>query len=186
MDGALSVGYPTLCPVMTVLFRTERLVIRTLTDDDAPALHDLHRSEAVMRWLDRTLSNGVADELARIARWRAYEKDGYGFFAIALPETDELVGVLVLKPFDDKPYVDLGWRLRPDHQGRGYATEAARGAIGYAFGTLGLGELAAVTLPDNVRSRAVMERLGMTYSGEVEHAGLPHVLYLLRRTTRDG
>ena len=170
---------------MADIFRTERLVVRALAEDDAPALYDLHRSDDVMRWLDRTLSTGVADELARIDRWRAYERDGFGFFAMALRETDELVGVLVLKPFDDLPYVDLGWRLRPGHQRRGYATEAARGAVGYAFGTLDLDKVAAVTLPDNVRSRAVMERLGMTYSGEVEHAGLPHVLYLLR-ATRDG
>jgi RimJ/RimL family protein N-acetyltransferase len=166
---------------VSVVFLTERLAVRTLTDDDAPALHDLHRHDEVMRWLDRTLSTGAADEYARLARWRAYERDGFGFFGIALRSTDEVVGVLVLKPFDDLPYIDLGWRLRPAHQGRGYATEAARGAVEYAFGSLGLDEVAAATLPDNVRSRAVMERLGMTYSGEVEHAGLPHVLYLLKR-----
>ena len=168
---------------MTVVFETPRLVVRTLTDDDAPALHELHRHDEVMRWLDRTLSTGVADEVARLARWRAHERDGFGFFAMALRETGEVVGVLILKPFDDLPHVDLGWRLRPDHWGSGYATEAARGAVDYAFGTLGLDEVAAATLPDNVRSRAVMERLGMTYAGEVEHAGLPHVLYLLRRST---
>ena len=160
--------------------------MRTLTDDDAPALHEMHRRDEVMRWLDRTLSVGVDDERQRLARWRAHERDGFGFFAIALRETDEVVGVLVLKPFDDLPYIDLGWRLHPDHWGNGYATEAARGAVGYAFGTLGLDELAAATLPDNVRSRAVMERLGMTYSGEAVHAGLPHVLYLLRRSGQAG
>lgn len=164
-----------------VIFETERLVVRHLTDDDADALHDLHRRDDVMRWLDRTLSTGPADELARLARWRTFERDGFGFFGIERRDTSELAGVLVLKPFDDLPHIDLGWRLHPDHQGRGYATEAARGAIAYGFGTLGLDELAATTLPDNVRSRAVMERLGMTYAGEVVHAGLPHVLYLLRR-----
>ena len=163
-----------------VVFETERLVVRHLTDDDADALHDLHRRDEVMRWLDRTLSTGPADELARMAGWRRWG-DGYGFFGIVLRDTRELVGLQVLKPFDHLPYTDLGWRLHPDHQGRGYATESARGAIAYAFGTLGLDELAAVTLPHNVRSRAVMERLGMTYAGEVVHAGLPHVLYLLRR-----
>ena len=164
-----------------MLFETPRLVVRDLTDDDAPALHDLHRRDEVMRWLDRTLSTGVADELARLAGWRARGGDGYGFFGIELKGTGELVGVLVFTPFQDLPYVDLGWRLHPDHWGNGYATEAARGALAYGFDTLGLDEVAATTLPDNERSRAVMERLGMTYAGEVTHAGLPHVLYLATR-----
>jgi ribosomal-protein-alanine N-acetyltransferase len=165
------------------VYETERLIVRPLTDDDADALYDLHRRDEVMRWLDRTLSTGPADELARLARWRVWETDGFGFFGIVLRETGALVGVQVLKPFDDLPHIDLGWRLHPDHQGRGYATESARGAIAYAFGPLGLDELAATTLPDNVKSRAVMERLGMTYAGEVMHAGLPHVLYLLSRSS---
>lgn len=166
---------------MTVIFETERLVVRELTDDDAPALHELHRHDEVMRWLDRTRSTGPADELARLRDWRARAGGpGFGFFGIVLRATGELAGVLVLKPFDHLPHVDLGWRLHPDHWGRGYATEAARGAIAYGFGALGLREVAAATLPDNVRSRAVMERLGMAYAGEVTHAGLPHVLYVLR------
>lgn len=164
-----------------MIYQTERLLVRRLTDGDAGALHELHRRDEVMRWLDRTLSTGPDDERARIARWRAAERDGFGFFGIVLRATGALVGVLVLKPFDDLPHVDLGWRLHPSHWGNGYATEAARGAVAYAFGTLGLDEVAAATLPDNARSRAVMERLGMSYAGGVTHAGLPHVLYLLRR-----
>ena len=164
-----------------MIFETERLTIRDLVDGDAEALHDLHRRDEVMRWLDRTLSTGPADELARLERWRALRDGPYGFFGIEERGTERLVGVLVFKPFDDLPHLDLGWRLHPDVWGRGYATEAARGAIDRAFGELGLDELAATTLPDNARSRAVMERLGMTYAGDVVHAGLPHVLYLLRR-----
>lgn len=167
---------------MAVLYETPRLVVRDLTDDDAPALYEIHRHDEVMRWLDRTTSAGVEDELARLAGWRARSGGGYGFFGIVLRETGALVGVLVFKPFDDLPYVDLGWRLHPDHWGRGYATEAARGALERAFGDLGLAEVAAATLPGNLRSRAVMERLGMTYAGEVTHAGLPHVLYLASRS----
>ena len=165
-----------------MLYETERLVVRELADDDAPALYELHRDAEVMRWLAAAPSTGPEEELARLRDWRARAGGpGMGFFGIVERETGELVGVQVLKPFDDLPYVDLGWRLRRDRWGRGYATESARGAIGYAFGTLGLAELAATTLPDNARSRAVMERLGMTFAGDVVHAGLPHVLYLLRR-----
>ena len=168
---------------MSVLYETPRLVVRTTTDDDAAGLYELHRHAAVMDGLASPPSEGPAEERARLAGWRARGyPPGYGFHAIAeRAAPEDLVGLLVLKPFDDLPYVDLGWRLHPDVWGRGYATEAARGAIGYAVGTLGLttAGIAAVTLPENARSRAVMARLGMTYAGDVEHAGLPHVLYVL-------
>jgi len=167
--------------VPSVIFETPRLVVRELTDDDAEGLYDMHRHDEVMRWLDATPSTGVAEELARMEGWRARCSDPYGFFAICERSTQRLVGVLVFKPFDDKPHIDLGWRLNPAYWGRGYATEAARGAVDRAFGELGLDELAATTLPHNARSRAVMERLGMTYAGECVHANLPHVLYLLRK-----
>jgi RimJ/RimL family protein N-acetyltransferase len=165
---------------MAVVYETPRLVVRDLDAGDADALYEMHRRDEVMRWLDRTVSTGPADELARLDRWKALGGNGFGFFAIEERASERLVGVQVLKPFEHLPYVDLGWRLHPDAWGRGYATESACGAVSYAFDTLRLPELAAVTLPENVRSRRVMERLGMAYAGEVEHWGLPHVLYLLR------
>lgn len=167
---------------MAVLYETERLLVRDLDEDDADALYDMHRRPEVMDWLKSPPSTGPDEERERVRAWRERGwPPGYGFFAIVERETGRVAGLLVLKPFDDKPYVDLGWRLNPDLQGRGYATEAARGAIAYGIGRLGLkpSDIAAVTLPDNVRSRAVMERLGMAYAGDVVHAGLPHVLYLL-------
>ncbi len=74
------------------------------------------------------------------------------------------------------------------HWGNGYASEAARGALAVGFQQLGLSEIVSFTTVGNQRSRGVMERIGMTYSGEFEHPGLPegsllrpHVLYRLRR-----
>lgn len=165
---------------MAVVYETERLIVRDLDDGDADGLYELHRHAEVMRWLAATPSTGPDEERARLATWATKHRDGYGFFAIVTRDDERLAGVQILKPFDDLPYVDLGWRLHPDAWGRGYATESACGAVSYAFDVLGLDEVAAVTLPDNVRSRRVMERLGMTYAGDVVHAGLPHVLYLLR------
>lgn len=75
--------------------------------------------------------------------------------------------------------VELGWALLPAHWGRGLATEMALGAIAWARDGLALGELVAFTVPDNAASRRVMEKAGMVYDREIEHAGLPHVLYRL-------
>ena len=168
---------------MAVLYETERLVVRELTDDDADAMYELHRNAAVTDWFKEPPSTGPERERERLAEWRARDiPPGYGFFAIVERATGRFVGIQVLKPFANGVHIDVGWRLHPDVWGRGYATEAARGAIHYAVHTLGHdeSELGAVTLHDNARSRAVMERLGMTYVRDVVHADLPHVLYLLR------
>ena len=80
--------------------------------------------------------------------------------------------------------MEIGWRLAFDHWGHGYATEGARAALTYGFDVAGLDEILSFTAVTNTRSIAVMERLGMTRSGEFEHPALPeghrlrrHVLY---------
>ena len=76
--------------------------------------------------------------------------------------------------------MELLYGLVADAWGRGLASELARESLRVAFAELSLPELVAFTLPDNLRSRAVMERAGFRYERDVLHAGLPHVLYRLR------
>ena len=73
--------------------------------------------------------------------------------------------------------VEAGWAIVPKRWGEGLATELARASVSTAFEQLGLGEVVAFTLPDNAASRRVMEKVGLTYERDIEHAGLPHVLY---------
>jgi RimJ/RimL family protein N-acetyltransferase len=75
--------------------------------------------------------------------------------------------------------VEVGWAVAPEHRGRGYATELAAAAVEVAFDRLRVASVVAYTQPDNAASRRVIEKLGFEYEGEVEHAGLPHVLYRL-------
>jgi RimJ/RimL family protein N-acetyltransferase len=86
--------------------------------------------------------------------------------------------------------VEIGWRLAAEHWGQGLATEGADAVIGYAFKSLGLNEIVATTVPANIRSRRVMEKLGMTHNpaDDFDHPLLPeghplrrHVLYRLKR-----
>jgi ribosomal-protein-alanine N-acetyltransferase len=88
------------------------------------------------------------------------------------------------------PCVEIGWRLAAEHWGRGYATEAARAALDFAFGPLNLSEVVSFTVPAHARSRAVMERLGMRRSpaDDFDHPALSeghplrrHVLYRMSR-----
>jgi ribosomal-protein-alanine N-acetyltransferase len=89
---------------------------------------------------------------------------------------------------DFTPAIEVGWRLAPDAWGHGYATEAAREAVRFGFEDVGLEQIVSFTVPANVRSRAVMERLGMTHdpTDDFDHPRLPegdplrrHVLYRL-------
>jgi RimJ/RimL family protein N-acetyltransferase len=82
--------------------------------------------------------------------------------------------------------VEVGWRLSREQWGRGYATEGARAALSFGFETLTLGEIVSFTVPANLRSRRVMQRLRMTHdpADDFDHPGLPvdhplrrHVLY---------
>jgi ribosomal-protein-alanine N-acetyltransferase len=99
-------------------------------------------------------------------------------------ESVGFTGLAVPKPFT--PCVEIGWRLSAEHWGRSYATEAAWAALLYGFETFGLDEIVSFTVPMNVRSRRVMEKLGMTHdpSEDFDHPALPeghrlrrHVLY---------
>jgi RimJ/RimL family protein N-acetyltransferase len=103
-----------------------------------------------------------------------------GFVGLAVPRFDS--------PF--MPCVEIGWRLAAEHWGRGYATEGARAALDFGFQRLSLDEIVSYTVPDNVRSRRVMEKIGMTHRSDedFDHPLLPqghrlrrHVLYRLAR-----
>src|SRR5438552_3901183 len=91
------------------------------------------------------------------------------------------------------PCVEIGWRLAAPYWGRGYATEGARAALAVGFETLGLGEIVSSTVPANLRSRRVMEKIGMARDpdDDFDHPALPeghrlrrHVLYRIAARTR--
>jgi ribosomal-protein-alanine N-acetyltransferase len=94
----------------------------------------------------------------------------------------ELVGYAGLNrdEVEGDPAVEIGWSITPARWGEGFATEAAHAAVAWGFERCGLAEIVAFALIDNVRSRRVMEKLGMSYERDFERAGLPHALYRLR------
>jgi RimJ/RimL family protein N-acetyltransferase len=94
------------------------------------------------------------------------DRYGFGFWAVEVRASGEFIGFTGLDPVDDgMPFtgVEAGWRLARSAWGHGYATEAATVALEYGFGTVGLSEILAVTATTNLRSQAVMRRIGMTY-----------------------
>ncbi len=112
---------------------------------------------------------------------RHWERWGFGPWTVLLDRTP--IGYAGLRHADvgGRPEVELVWFLAADHWRHGYATEMAREAVRVAFDVLELDAVVAQTVDVNHASRAVMEKLGMTYERDTVHAGLPHVLYRLSR-----
>jgi ribosomal-protein-alanine N-acetyltransferase len=176
---------------VTVVVPTARLRLRPWRDADVASFAQLSADPAVMEFL-RPLPGGAAEAWVAWVRehWRRH---GFGQWVVEIPGEAEFVGIVglawVAYEAHFTPAVEIAWRLDRAHWGRGYATEAARAALDYGFGKVGLDEIVAVTVPVNWRSRRVMERLGMTRVPEedFDHPRLPvgplkrHVLYRRHR-----
>ena len=152
-----------------MLLETPRCLLRDWRDDEVDRLFDIYRHDEVSRWLGRAPKPMAdpAEAAALLAGWRqrAEEENPFARWAVEERATGIVAGTVLLNPLPGGDgEVEVGWHLHPDAWGRGLATEAARAVIAYGF-SLGLPEIYAVVRPDNVRSRAVCGRLGMTPLG---------------------
>jgi len=169
------------------VIRTARLVLREWQEEDRGPWAALNADPEVMEFfpatLDRAESDAVFDRLSADVIER-----GWGLWAVE--HNGEFIGFTGLSPVGaDLPFapaVEVGWRLARSAWGHGFATEAARVALDFAFAELSAPEVASYTAGGNVRSRAVMERLGMRrdFEGDFDHPRVPegsavrrHVLY---------
>ena len=162
---------------------TERLLLRQWRDGDWHGLHRTYGDSEVMGWIGA----GAADLLSTAAavgrmsmHWRLL---GYGMFAVEERSTTEIVGRVGLMRHPDWPFegprVEVGWTLQRSVWGRRYATEAAKASLEFGFRRLRLPQIFSMTRPDNLRSRAVMERCGLTLRGEVDFHGWNQVYYAI-------
>ena len=176
--------------------RTDRLLMRRWEPSDRGLFAALNADPRVMEHFPSVLTRAASD--AAVDRIEAhFERHGFGLWAIEVPGRFQFVGFvgLAVPGFEAHftPCVEVGWRLGFEHWAHGYATEAARAAIQFGFGPLALEQIVSMTVPENHRSRRVMERLGMTRDpvDDFDHPLQPdhrrHVLYRLRpdRTDED-
>jgi RimJ/RimL family protein N-acetyltransferase len=172
---------------------TDRLVLRDWHESDREPFAAMNRDARVVEHLTRALDRAGSDALVDriVAHWAS---DGQGLWAVERKEDRRFIGFIGLTPpsFEAAftPCIEIGWRLAPEAWGQGLATEGARAASAFGFERLGLEEIVSFTVPANVRSRAVMERLGMSRdpADDFLHPNLPddhrlrrHVLYRLGR-----
>ena len=173
--------------------RTERLLIRAWRDDDLGAVAAMNADPRVMEFFPSVVA--PEETAAQIAGTRVrLAETGCGFLPVEVVGGAAFVGMVGLNvprfQAHFTPAVEIGWRLAAAHWGRGYATEAARAVLAYGFEQLALPEIVSFTTVANLRSRRVMEKLGMRRAEEDDflhptlpdgHPLKPHVLYRLRR-----
>ncbi|MFL5725788.1 MAG: GNAT family N-acetyltransferase [Chloroflexota bacterium] len=172
---------------------TARLLLREWSKEDLEPFAALNADPRVMEHFPSVLTRDESDALVRRIEVR-WSDDGLGLWAVERHEDGRFLGFTGLTPpsFEASftPCVEIGWRFGVEAWGHGYATEAARAALAFGFAERGLMEILSWTVPANLRSRAVMERLGMTHdpADDFEHPNIPagsalsrHVLYRLTR-----
>lgn len=176
------------------VLRTPRLVLRRWRCADRAPFAALNADPRVMAHFPSTLTREESDASADRLERELAERP-FGLWVVEIPGVTAFAGFtgLHVPGFEAAftPCVEIGWRLAFAHWGHGYATEAARAALAYAWDTVRLDEVVAFTTIGNARSRAVMDRIGMRHdaAGDFDHPRLPaghplrrHVLYRVHRT----
>jgi RimJ/RimL family protein N-acetyltransferase len=156
-----------------VVAETERLRLRNWLEGDRAEFVRHLNVPSVMRWL-----GGVQDEAAYTAafdRIDGFERDfGHTFWIVERKEDEALLGFCGLKrlnaPGGEALHgeFEIGWRLREDAWGKGYAKEAATKSLDLAFDRYGAGRVLALTVPGNTASWGLMERLGMERRADLD------------------
>lgn len=174
--------------------KTSRLILRPWQQNDLESYFLMNQDTKVLEFLPGAVSKEQCIDFMQYQN-QQLENRGFMLWAVELQSTGELLGFTGLNYFDKpthfSPAVEIGWRLGSQYWGFGYATEGALAVLHYGFNHLEINEIVAFTVPDNLRSRKVMERIGMTHEvdGSFAHPKLPtdhhlskHVLYRIKKS----
>ncbi|MFZ9395370.1 MAG: GNAT family N-acetyltransferase [Erythrobacter sp.] len=152
---------------------TERLVLREWREEDWPEFFRVTNTPAVMRWLGGLLDEtGQRQTIERVTGCDA--RNGFCFWAVERRADGELLGFCGLKRADAPGStvtgeIEVGWRLREDAWGQGYAREAATASLDLAFDRFGAEQVVALTVEGNTASWGLMHRLGMRRRAELDY-----------------
>ncbi|KQS72678.1 GNAT family acetyltransferase [Rhizobium sp. Leaf371] len=170
-----------------IVTETERLRLRNWEYRDRDLFVEINSDPEVMTFFSYRRTRAEADALFDRNR-QTIADTGFGFYALALKETDEALGFCGLAMVDLSPIlpsgtIEIGWRMARRHWAKGYVTEAARALLAVGFETRGLSEIVSFAVPGNHRSIAVMERIGLVRDADADfdHPRVPATHPQLRR-----
>jgi len=167
---------------MTTVLETPRLILRHLRRDDVDAIFDVIGDAETMQYYPRSFERKDAEEWVE-RNLKRYAEQGNGLYAVVLKSTCEVIGDcgLVQQNVEGISLLEVGYHLRRDQWGRGYATEAARACLDYAFRNMDADKVISLIRPENLPSRRVAERNGMRIERQITYFGLPHLIYVMTR-----
>jgi RimJ/RimL family protein N-acetyltransferase len=164
------------------MLETDRLKIRRLTEADLPWLIDMRSAEPVHRFLGGTKMQNAEALTKRLQFYiECYAKFGFGFCAMELKDSGELIGTSGLQPLEDTGEIEVGYNLSEKYWRQGFGYECAYAWLKYGFETAGLDRIVAIAHPDNTGSWRIMEKCGMHYEKTEEHYGMECVFYAISR-----
>jgi ribosomal-protein-alanine N-acetyltransferase len=164
------------------ILETPRLILREFQMDDIDALAHVICDRETMRFYPTPFDrNGVEEWISR--NRNRYAKDGHGLWAMVLKANGELIGDcgLTVQNVEGIDEIEIGYHVRRDCWGQGFATEAARACRDFGFSRLPIERLISLIRPENLASRRVAEKNGMQVWKEIVRAGLPHLVYVIDR-----
>ena len=165
-----------------MLIETDRLLLRPLVSDDIDEFVEMHATPEVVATMGRF---GRQRSLERLERneleWR---ERGHGLMAVVERASGRFAGRSGLKYWPEFDETEVGWVLHPAYWGRGFATEGGRACLEWGFRSFDIPYFTAMIVPDNVRSIAVAERLGMRPIRSDVLADLPVTVYATERASR--
>jgi [ribosomal protein S5]-alanine N-acetyltransferase len=168
--------------VPAAVIETERLILRHFTDSDVDAVFAVIGDPLTMKYYPQRFTREDALRWVTKSQER-YRTDGFGLFAVVLKSSGDVIGNcgVVRQDVEGESMLEVGYHFRRDYWGHGYATEAARGCMDYAFRHLVAPKVVSFILAENQPSRRVAERNGMTMERQVIFHDLPHLMYAMTR-----
>jgi RimJ/RimL family protein N-acetyltransferase len=171
------------------VIETERLILRTWNEADVEAYFDINQDSKVLEFLPGPLSMDVVKQFIA-EKNQCFVDHGYTLWAVEEKMTGEMIGFIgfssPLWKAHFTPCIEIGWRLGSQYWGKGYATEGAKAALEYGFKQFDWNEVVSFTVPNNIRSIRVMEKIGMKrdMNGDfalpillLDHPLSKHILY---------
>ncbi len=176
---------------MDCIIETDRLCLRLWKEEDKKEFNAMNSDPAVMEYFPKTLN---IDESGRLMEKiiKSIDEKTYGLWAVETKIDNRFIGFIGISNVTFESYftpcIEIGWRLKKEAWGKGYATEGAKACLKYAFQILKLMEIYSFTALINERSERLMQKIGMTKIGEFDHPNVEkgsqlkrHVLYKLTR-----
>lgn len=149
-----------------VILESERLVLREINKNDYQLLHHLDVDPVVKKFLGPALKEEDIKKRFDKAQREYQNEDGLGKWVATVKETGDDIGWYVLNKVPDQDMIEIGYRLKAEHWGKGYATELSKELLAYGFNQLGLKKIVGLTHLEHQASYQVLQKIGLKYRRE--------------------